>query len=126
MATAWYYHPGFKAYHSWDYDLIEPLVFTFIRNKRFPGIISFNYIWDILQKKMPERANEVHAKQCISRTLKLAGYRKESERGKAWYLISIMSLDIRSCFSHQQRKQRRDSHRCVPLVNFYPDLIPVY
>ncbi|MBN1167119.1 MAG: hypothetical protein JXA44_08320, partial [Methanospirillaceae archaeon] len=123
--NVWFYDSGFKAFWSWDYGYLESLVLTYIKNRRFPGIISFNQICDTLIRKIPEKVKLARFKHCVSRTLKLAGYQKGSDRGKAWYYSSIMRLDIHAVQVTHHSHTLYKSCSCTTLCDFFPNLIPV-
>lgn len=88
----------FKARHSYDFLQVEPLVFAYLENNSFPGLVSTSHIEDHIKGQVSSWIDPNRLKHCISRALSEVGYEKRSKRGKAWEAVKgwcIRQADIR-------------------------------
>lgn len=95
MFSALGYSPRFKAAGSWDYRILEPIIFKILTDLKYPSLISDTVVEDaLLSHGVPGIIGGTRLRHCISRALKAAGYKKGSLRGHAWEFSWICVKDV--------------------------------
>jgi len=79
---------SFKAYNSWDYVTVAPMIDTILQKAGNPATVSDTEIEDkLMQAGVPGMIKRARLRHCISRTLSEMGYEKRSRRGHGWDLV---------------------------------------